>query len=163
MIQGAVALDEHDRAILRLLQHDDRLTNAAVGLRVGLSAPAVFERVKKLERQGVITGYRAQVSAQSVGLSVTAFVAVGLESTEHCRSIAPMLSRFPLVEECHSVAGEWDIMLKVRAATPKDLEDFLYELKRVAGVSRTVTTVALSTPFEARPINIGEPAPNEVA
>ncbi|HEX2863320.1 MAG TPA: Lrp/AsnC family transcriptional regulator [Deinococcales bacterium] len=157
MIHDPAALDQVDRAILSLLQEDDRATNAAVGQKVGLSPAAVFERVKKLERLGVITGHHARVSPRAVGLGVTAFVAVGLESTEHCRSVAPALGRFPEVEECHSVAGEWDIMLKVRAASTKDLEDLLFGIKRLSGVARTMTTVVLSTPFEARPLPLDGP------
>ena len=152
-----IQLDAADRAILLELQADDRPTYAEIGARVGLSAAAVHERVKKLERRGVIRGYAARIDPHQVGLGVTAFVSVILENSSNCRDIAPALADFQEVEDCHSVAGDVDLLLKVRAAGTQALEDLVYNLKRVPGVARTSTAVVLSTRFENRPLVPPEP------
>lgn len=147
-----VQLDAIDRAIVLELQKESRLPYAEIGARVGLSAAAVHERVKKLERKGVIQAYRIQVNPKAIGLQVTAFIAVRLQNDATCSDVAPTFADFPEVEECHSAAGDIDVLLKARTATPEDLEKLLYRIKRVPGVSRTTSTVVLSTQFEARPL-----------
>jgi len=147
-----IQLDSADRVIVLELQGDDRLTYSEIAGRVGLSAATVHDRVKKLERRGVIQGYGARVDAVSLGLGVTAFVSVDLENGVGCREAAGALEAFPEIEECHSVAGEVCLLLKVRAASTGALEDLLYLLKSVPGVSRINTTVVLSTRFERRPL-----------
>jgi Lrp/AsnC family transcriptional regulator, leucine-responsive regulatory protein len=147
-----VRLDEIDTAILVNLQQDSRIAYADLAQKVGLSVGAVHERVKKLERKGVIKRYRVDVDPEAIGLSLTAFVAVQLESNSSCRSLMPEFLKFPEIEEVYSVAGEIDVILKVHSTDTKTLEDLLYRIKAINGISRMTTRVVLSTELEGRPV-----------
>ncbi len=144
-------LDERDLVILQALQEDARATFAEIGERVGLAASTVHDRVRKLERAGVIRGYRAEVDAESLGLFVTSLVSVMPLDPRQPDDLPDRVRELPEVEACHSVAGDENYILKVRTRTTSDLEDFLRRLREKAGV-QTRTTVVLSTPFENRPI-----------
>lgn len=147
-----IQLDAVDKAILLVLQRDTRLSYAQIGAQVGLSAAAVHDRVKKLEKRGVILGYKVQVDPEVLGLGLTAFIAVRLENHASANQVAPRLAEFSEIEEFHSVAGEVDLLLKVRSASPKALEELIYRLKAVEGVARTTSSVVLTTMFEGRPL-----------
>jgi Lrp/AsnC family leucine-responsive transcriptional regulator len=143
--------DERDLDILRILQDDARATYADVGKRVGLSASAVHDRVRKLEAAGVIRSYRAIVDAEALGLFVTALIAVTPLDPRQPDNLPERVAEFPEVEDCYSVAGEASYILKVRTRTTSELEDLIRRLREKANVA-THTTVALSIPFEGRPI-----------
>ena len=145
-------LDERDLAILAALQEDARATYSEVGRRVGLSASAVHERVRKLERTGAIRGYRAIVDPEAVGLFVTALIAVSPLDPTQADDLPDRVRDFREVEDCFSVAGEANYILKVRTPTTAGLEDLIRRL-REKGEVQTRTTVVLSTPFEGRPLN----------
>ena len=147
----AAVLDDRDLAILTTLQDDARATYADVGAAVGLSASAVHERVRKLEQQGVIHGYRAIVDPEAVGLFVTALIAAIPLDPHQPDDLPARVKEFPEVEDCYSVAGEANYVLKVRTRTTGDLEDLIRRLREKAAVT-TNTTIALSIPFEGRPL-----------
>jgi Lrp/AsnC family leucine-responsive transcriptional regulator len=144
-------LDKRDEAILAALQRNARATFAEIGKEVGLSPSSVHERVRKLELAGVIRAYRAQLDAEALGLFVTALVSVMPLDPKQPDDLPQRVLEFSEVEDCHSVAGDENYILKVRTRTTVDLEDFLRRLREKAGV-QTRTTVVLSTPFEHRPI-----------
>ena len=144
-------LDERDLAIVSALQEDARATYADVAQRVGLSASAVHDRVRKLEQAGVIKGYRAVVDPQGVGLLVTALIAATPLDPRQPDDLPERLADLPEVEDCYSVAGEASYILKVRTRTTGELEDLIRWLREKAGVA-TRTTVVLSVPFEDRPL-----------
>jgi len=144
-------LDPRDLEILAALQEDGRATYADVARRVGLSASSVHERVRKLEQQGVIRGYRAQVDPEAAGLFVTAIVAVMPLDPKQADDLPDRIVEFPEVEDCLSVAGEANYLLKVRTRTTSELEDLLRRIREKGGV-QTRTTVVLSIPFEGRPL-----------
>ena len=148
-------MDAVDRKIIDALRLDGRATYAELGRQVGLSASAVHERVGKLEAAGVIVGYHAVVDPSAVGLGVTALVGIHPTDTADEEEVAAELGALPEVESCYAVAGDDAFVVKVRVATVDQLEHTLGRLRRIAGVSRTRTTVVLSTRFEGRP-NIGE-------
>lgn len=150
-------MDDRDRAILASLQADARATFADIGERAGLSSSAVHERVRKLEQAGLIRGYRAEVDPEALGLFVTALVSVTPLDPKQPDDLPDRVREFTEVEDCHSVAGAENYILKVRVPTTGDLEDFLRRLREKAGVN-TRTTVVLSTPFEHRPLPTGEHA-----
>jgi Lrp/AsnC family leucine-responsive transcriptional regulator len=143
-------LDERDLAIVAALQDDARATYADVAARVGLSASAVHDRVRKLEQAGVIRGYRAIIDPEAIGLMVTALIAATPLDPRQPDDLPERLADFPEIEDCLSVAGEANYVLKVRTRSPGDLEDLIRRLRDQAGVA-TRTTVALSVPFEGRP------------
>jgi Lrp/AsnC family leucine-responsive transcriptional regulator len=143
-------MDRRDEAILSLLEGDSRLTYAEVGERVGLAASSVHDRVRKLERSGVIRGYRADIDLQKAGYPITAFVTLALTPAS-APDIATRVLEFPLVESCYSVAGENSYALVVRAPSTRDLEDILDALRSKLEVV-TRSTIVLSIPFERRPL-----------
>lgn len=144
-------LDERDVAIIRALQEDARATFADIGKRAGLAPSSVHERVRRLEQAGVIRGYRAEVDPQALGLFVTALVSVTPLDPTAPDDIPERVLDLPEIEDCHSVAGAENYVLKVRTRTTADLEDFLQRLREKA-VVQTRTTVVLSTSFEHRPL-----------
>ena len=145
-------LDERDEAILAVLQRRGRATFSDIGKEVGLSPSTVHERVRKLEQAGVVRGYRAEVDPEALGMYVTALVSVMPLDAKQPDDLPQRVQELSEVEDCHSVAGDENYILKVRTRTTSDLEDFLRRLREKAGV-HTRTTVVLSTPFEHRPIS----------
>ena len=143
-------IDEIDQRILLLLQQNARLSNAAVAEEVGLTVSTIHERVKKLERKGIIKGYVAVVDAEAVGKPITAFIRLNADSAslnyiESKRSVQEVCLAEPNVLECHGVAGDDCYILKVRAAGPKDLEKLLERIRTNAQVSKSTTSIVLST------------------
>jgi Lrp/AsnC family leucine-responsive transcriptional regulator len=146
-------LDERDLEIVTALREDARATYADIAARVGLSASSVHERVRKLEANGVITAYRAVVEPESLGLFVTALIAVTPLDPQQPDDLPERLADVPEVEDCLSVAGEANYILKVRTRSTNHLEELIRRLRDKAGVS-TRTTIALSIPFEGRPVSL---------
>ncbi len=151
-------MDEIDREIVRLLYANGRLNQERIAQEVKLSRPAVHERIRRLEEQGVIRGYKALVDWVALGQPVTAFVWVRTSGMK-CRETGPVLMGLSCedatVEECHSVTGEWCLLLKVRAVSPSTLQDLIDEIRDAPGVEGTMTAVALSTIGEDRRV-VGE-------
>ena len=144
------ALDRVDHALLAALRTQGRASYAELARLVGLSAPSVQDRVKRLEDRGLIVGYSAVVPPAALGLGVTALV--GIEQSEGADSddVARRLRDVLAIEDCWYVAGDETFVAKVRVADVADLERALAALARIRGVSRTRTTVVLSTRWEGR-------------
>lgn len=143
-------LDRVDHALLDALRAHGRASYAELARQVGLSAPSVQDRVKRLEDRGFITGYAAVVPPAALGLGVTALV--GIEQSEGAdqEDVARRLRDVEAIEDCWLVAGDESFVAKVRVADVADLERTLAALQRLRGVSRTRTTVVLSTRWEGR-------------
>jgi Lrp/AsnC family leucine-responsive transcriptional regulator len=137
-------LDAVDHRILDLLQSEARMTNAAIGAKVGLSAPSVFERIRKLEKRGVIRKYTIQVDPAALGRPMTAFIRVTAAFDKQYDSGLKAISQDPDVLECYHVAGEDCIILKTQCSSPSDLEDLLARIRKQITVLRSVTMIALS-------------------
>jgi Lrp/AsnC family transcriptional regulator, leucine-responsive regulatory protein len=144
-------LDDRDLDIIAALQRDARATYADVAAIVGMSASAVHDRVRKLEQTGAIRGYKAVVDPAAIGLFVTALISAAPLDPMQPDDLPERVGEFPEVEDCYSVAGEMNYVLKVRTKTTTDLEDLIRRLREKAGVA-TRTTIALSIPFEGRPM-----------
>ncbi|MEA2476769.1 MAG: Lrp/AsnC family transcriptional regulator, leucine-responsive regulatory protein [Actinomycetota bacterium] len=155
MTEDPRPLDRVDRMIVAELERDARATYAEVGARVGLAASSVHDRVRKLERSGVIGGYRAEIDYDGVGLPITAFVSLALRPGSP-PDIPSRIGELPLVESCYSVAGDNSYVIIVRAPDTKALEDLLDALRAKLEVV-TRSTIVLSTPFERRPMVTAEP------
>lgn len=142
-------LDKTDRKIIEILQEDSRLSNAALAEKVGLKASTLYERVKKLERNGYIKGYQALVDPELLGKPILAFVklVVGFtpDFSKSKLTISEVCNREPDVLECHSLAGEDDYLLKVRVANTKELEKLIGRIRSQADVSNSVSTIVLSS------------------
>ena len=139
-----------DRQLIDLLLANGRASYAELARQVGLSSPAVHERVGKLEAAGVITGYRAIVDPPSVGLDVTALIGVIESDSLDDTGLEEAMRAMPGIEDCWRVAGTEGYVLKVRVTDIAALEATINALNRVRGVARTRTTVVLSTKWEGR-------------
>ncbi len=144
-------MDEVGLEILGLLEEDAKASYAAIGKKVGLAASSVHDRVRKMERAGIIKGYRADVDFERTGLPITAIVSLALRPASPA-NVPAHIAEFPLVESCYSVAGDNSYALIVRAPTTKALEELLDALRAKLEVV-TRSTVVLSTPFERRPMS----------
>jgi Lrp/AsnC family leucine-responsive transcriptional regulator len=144
-------MEETDRAIVAALAADGRLSYTDLADRVKLSVSAVHQRVRRLERRGVLKGYRALVDHDVIGLPLAAFVAIRPLDPSQPDDAPDRLAILPEIESCYSVAGEDFYLLMVRVASPADLERLLQQIRTVASVT-TRTTVVLSTPYERRPV-----------
>ncbi len=151
-------MDSTDYHLVRLLQADGRATQLELSKRVGLSQPATAERIRKLEESGVITGYAAQVDAARLGRDVTAFIGVSIEHPRHFDGFVKKVLALPEVLECHRVAGEDSYLLKVRTTTTRALDALLVKaLRTIPGVTRTFTTIVLSSAKETTAIDVDPP------
>lgn len=151
-------MDAVDRSILDALRANARATYAELARAVGLSAPAVHERVGKLEAQGIITGYHAAVAPESLGYSMSALVGVFLTDTANPDEVAECLEELPAVEDCWFVAGEESFVVKLRVLDIGALEQAIRAVTQIRGVARTRSTVVLSTRFEGRVQAAGQPS-----
>jgi Lrp/AsnC family leucine-responsive transcriptional regulator len=143
-------LDAKDRAIAACLERDARLTYAEIARAVGISASAVHERVRKMERGEIVKGYRAVLDLARVGLPITAIVSLALTPNSPT-AIPSLIAEFDLVETCYSVAGDNSYALLVRAPSTAALEELVDALRAKLEVN-TRTTIVLSTSFEQRPL-----------
>jgi Lrp/AsnC family leucine-responsive transcriptional regulator len=150
-VQQTGPVDETDRALLQTLRENGRASWAELARQVGLSAPSVQERVRRLEERGVVTGFHAAVDPRSVGLGVSALVGVYSSDNAESDDVARRLREVPEVEDCWFVAGEEEFVIYVRAADTAALEHVIGKVRRLRGVARTRTTVVLSTRWENRP------------
>jgi len=154
-----MVVDEIDRKILDMLQGNAKLSNAELAEAVGLNVSSVHERVKKLERKGIIKGYVAVVDAEKLGKPLLAFLRLMVDPHDAARStIGELCDSEPDILECHNVAGEDCFILKVRAEGPKQLERLLAAVRGTAEANRSVTNIVLSTRKESSRI---APAPPE--
>jgi Lrp/AsnC family leucine-responsive transcriptional regulator len=141
-----------NRQLLRELAGEPRITMSALARRVGMSAPAVSERIQRLERAGVITGYRVQVSPAALGLPVAAFVRIR-PAAGQLSKIAELARETPEVSECHRISGEDCFLIKVHVAAIEDLEQ---TLDRFLNYGQTVTSIVVSTPVPPRALPIAD-------
>lgn len=144
-------MESTDRQILSLLSQDGRMSYTDIGRETGLSTSAAQQRVRRLEQRGLITGYRAEISAEALGLALTAFIELKGSDPASDDQIPDRLSHLSNVVSCFSVAGDASYMLIVQVATPADLEALLAQIRVAAGVT-TLTTLVLSVPFKDRPV-----------
>lgn len=145
-------LDDLDWHITEVLQEDGRVSFAELGRRVGLSPPAVAERVRGLEEAGVITGYRAVVDPSRLGLPIQAIVRTLTQANgPACRSQQGQILDVPEVLEAWRVSGSDTLVMRVAARSIAHLDDLLSRLLDIGG--QTVTTIVLTTPVPHRPIS----------
>ncbi|TMB28206.1 MAG: Lrp/AsnC family transcriptional regulator [Deltaproteobacteria bacterium] len=140
-----MAFDPIDYQILDLLQTDAQTTQMDIAAKVGLSQPAVADRVRKLEESGAIVRYVARVDPRAMGNDIRAFVGVRISHPRHHEPFARRILDLPEVLECHRVAGLDSYLLKVVTRDTESLDRLISDsLRRIAGVTRTHTTVVLS-------------------
>lgn len=147
-------IDELDLQLLDALQRNARSTFTELGTIVGLRAPAVHDRVKRLEQRGFIRGYSAQLDPVRLGLHLTAFVSCYTSPDCAYDDFTRRLSEMPEICEVHSVAGEESFVCKALTRSTQHLDELLARLKATPGMARTRTTIVLSVPFERGGITV---------
>jgi len=147
-------LDDLDNKLLETLQLKGRTKRNELAEEVNLSVPAVSERLKKLEDQGVIEGYYARVNRKAYGLDILAFIYVIMESSKYYKNLIKNVEHHRQILECHSVLGDGSHLLKVLVRNTEALEKLLGEIQSWPGVNSTKTTYVLSTIKETTAINI---------
>jgi Lrp/AsnC family leucine-responsive transcriptional regulator len=139
-------MDSIDFEILSLIQNDARAAHATVGERLGLTAPAVHARIKRLERDGIIRGYLTAIDPIAVNQTLLVFVRV---TTNSKRGDEDKFENFVRQQanilECHDISGEDSYLLKIRVESPTSLRQLLYRIRDFPGVERTVTSISLCT------------------
>jgi Lrp/AsnC family transcriptional regulator, leucine-responsive regulatory protein len=143
-------VEQIDQQIVRLLATNGRMSYTDLGKMTGLSTSAVHQRVRRLEQRGVIRGYAAVVDYEALGLPLTAFISIKPIDPSQPDDSPDLLVDVPEIEDCHSVAGDENYLLKVRVASPGALEELLARIRAKANVS-TRSLIVLSTPYEQRP------------
>jgi Lrp/AsnC family transcriptional regulator, leucine-responsive regulatory protein len=144
-------LDRKDFDLLEALQQDASQRLEDLAKLVHLAPSSVHDRLRRLQREGIIQRWTVKVDAVKLGLGVLAFV--GVTSTKSCSSLLDDLAAIPNIEECHSVAGELCIFLKVRAPDTAALLVLIDRLREIDGIEKTETTIVLQTQFD-RPISL---------
>lgn len=152
-----IHLDDINLDILRLLLEDGRMSYKEIGKRIGLTAPAVTERIRKLEERGVITGYRALVDYSALGLPLLCIIR--LNSSQGSREVDELLASLPEVTEAHRVTGSESHVIRARVRDTAHLEDLLH---RFWDHGNSITNIVTSSPVPRRPVDMGEipPAPD---
>jgi Lrp/AsnC family leucine-responsive transcriptional regulator len=148
-------LDGVNVRLLTELHANPRITMSALARRVGMSAPAVTERVQRLERAGVITGYQLNIDPAALGLPVAAFTRIR-PSPGQLPKIARLAAELPQVTECHRITGEDCFLIKIHAATVQELEE---TLDRFLLHGQTTTSIVVSTPVPPRALPLPLPLP----
>ena len=150
-------MDEYDQKILSVLSIEGRISMTALGERVGLSKTPVTARVRRLEEEGVITGYRATLSASKLGVEHIAFLEVKLSDTREkaLDAFNQAVRAIPEVEACHMIAGGFDYLIKVRTS-----DIFAYrlvlgeQLSRLPNVASTSTYISMQSVVDTAPIDL---------
>lgn len=149
-------IDSIDRKILTILQSDARVSNAAIARDVGLTASAVLERIRKLQKRGILEGFEARIDPLALDLGLLAFVFVETDESYGTSAVGEALAALPEVQEVHHVTGEDCYLVKVRAADPESLGKFCREeIGAIGNIRSTKTTVVLGTLKETGRLPVG--------
>ncbi|MGV6811206.1 MAG: Lrp/AsnC family transcriptional regulator [Brevirhabdus sp.] len=142
------SIDKIDQAILSVLSHDGRISMTELAERVGLSKTPVIARVRRLEKSGVISGYRAELSARKLGLEHVAFLEIRLSDTREAalQAFNAAIREIPEVEECHMIAGGFDYLVKVRTSDIAQYRHVLSErVSQLPHIASTSTYVSMES------------------
>lgn len=141
-------LDEIDRTIISILQKDGRASLKDIAKQVYLSSPSVASRIEKLEKEGVITGYHAQINPMMLNYRIKAFICLELEPTDK-PVFYPFIQSVPNVVECNCVTGDYSMLIEVYFESTPQLDHFINELQQFG---RTKTLIVFSTSVEQRAV-----------
>jgi DNA-binding Lrp family transcriptional regulator len=146
-----VQLDKTDLRLIDLLQKDASQRLEDLARSVHMAPSSVHDRLRRLQRDGVIRRWTVDVDADAIGLGVLAFI--GISATRPCSELLPALAVISAIEECHSVAGELSMILKVRVASTGELLKLTEQLRQISGIEGTETTIVLQTQID-RPVSL---------
>jgi len=140
-------LDSTGWQLLQALQHNARLSYTELGQQVGLSAPAVAERVRRMEDAGIISGYHVEINRGKLGFPITAIIRMSTSPGEHCTRFTASAEEIPEVLECYRVTGSDSLIMKVMASSVEHLEAFIDQF---SAHDQLTTSIVLSTPVKRR-------------
>ena len=146
-------LDETGWHILEALQENARLSFSELGQRVGLSSPAVAERVRRMEDAGIISGYRAEVNTAKIGYPITAIIRISNSPGERCTRLTASTQAIPEVLECYRVTGSDSLVMKVLASSVEHLESLI---DRLSEHGQLTTSIVLSTVLSRKVVTRAE-------
>jgi Lrp/AsnC family transcriptional regulator, leucine-responsive regulatory protein len=150
-------IDDIDRKILKLIQSNARISHSEIAREVGMAASAIFERLRKLEKRGVIQGYETRLNPQAVDLGLVAFIFIRAHGPVGSLETEKRLAQIPEVLEIHDVAGEDCYLIKVRVAHTEALSRLLREkIGPIQTISSTRTTIVLTTVKETAQLPIDD-------
>ncbi len=152
-------LDATDVALLKLLQSDSNRTVKSLSEQLKLSTTPIFERIKKLEREGLIQGYSARLNPKKLGLKQTVFVAITLQghTRSYLQKFTDQINNFPEVVECHRVSGSFDYLLKLIVKDIEDYEKFIIsKLTLLPYIGNVQSLITLSTSKETHEIDLSQ-------
>jgi Lrp/AsnC family transcriptional regulator, leucine-responsive regulatory protein len=150
-------LDETDIQLLNLLQKDGRITNADLAKAVGLSAPSVLQRIRVLEKSGIIRGYVAILDAEKLGRKLTAYinVSLSLHESQPIERFRKAVADIPEVTEVHNITGDYDFMLKVQCRDMRQYEAILRDkITKIRGIGKLNTSFVLATSKQTLEVNL---------
>jgi DNA-binding Lrp family transcriptional regulator len=157
----ALKLDRKDFEILALLQENCRMTAKEIARKINSPVTTVFAKIKRMEKMGVIKGYRAILDAKKLDRGTTAFILASFsyrlkgEELLSQREIIKQIARFPEVQEVHIITGDWDILIKVREKDVDAIGDFVVDrLRTVKGIEKTLTCMVFETGKETTSIKL---------
>ena len=142
-------LDETDRKIIEILQEDGRISMKDLGKLIGLTSPAVSERIKRLENCGIISGYKAIINPDALGRNIKAFIHISLPGSQSYAEFLENAKSDPRIVKCHHITGDDCSLLKVLVRDMQELENVIDSIKKIGS---TKTSVILSTPIQAKSI-----------
>jgi Lrp/AsnC family leucine-responsive transcriptional regulator len=154
MVQNKI--DELDELILAEYQRDAGVAYNALAEKLGLPTSTVFNRIKKMSEAGVIKNIVPIIDPAALGFTTTAWIRMGVDLKVDCCKVAEKLAENPKLLEVHEVAGDWDILAKVKARNNLELHDLAKELYKVPEVTRISTLIGLKTVKESHGLPIGE-------
>ena len=141
-------MDPTDRELLSIVQEDARLSFREVGRRIGMSPPAVAERIRKLENAGVITGYSARVERSVLGQDIGAFLRLTASDLDF-RRVTGLCGSLDAVVECHHVTGDDSFFIRVAVHSIAELEDVISRFRKIGDVR---SSLVLSSPVDGKPV-----------
>ena len=143
-------MDQIDAKLIMLLQQNARTSLKELAKEVFLTTPAVSARIEKLEKEGIITGYSANINPIKLGYHITAFINLELQPTQK-KVFYPVIEKIPNVIECNCVTGTYSMLMKVAFPSTIELETFIGRLQKFG---KTQTQIVFSTPVQPRGLNI---------
>ncbi len=157
-------LDDTGWQLLRALQQNARLSYSELGQRVGLSSPAVAERIRRMEDAGIISGYHAEINRSKLGYPITAIIRMSTSPGDQCTRFATFVQDIPEVLDCYRVTGSDSLIMKVMASSVEHLESLI---DRLSAHGQLTTSMVLSAPVTKRVVtpvaeNFHEPSKTHV-
>ncbi|PAU93560.1 hypothetical protein CK503_10410 [Aliifodinibius salipaludis] len=152
-------LDDTDRKILTILQQDGRIPNNKLAEKVGLTTTPTLERVKRLERDGIIKGYSARVDEEAIGKNLVVFCSLRLavHQMHTLDEVCERIDGMPEIQACYHITGDSDFLLKIVVKDMSDYENFMHDkLTRLPGIERIYSNIVLSTKKENHHLPIDE-------